>query len=164
MLAVLFVIDLPDLGGREKIEALGVPVRTLISFEGRLSHRPHPEEARSRGLGAISKDGMFAPVFAAHGSRRSLRLLLTMRSYRVYPPSPDTWLFEPRVPLSRQRERACCPSLGMCFPRPLEERDRVRGKYNTFTSAGPPCLRHEWDAGFNSWVWCASGVWFSQSP
>ena len=34
MLAVLFVIDLPDLGGREKIEALGVPVRTLISFEG----------------------------------------------------------------------------------------------------------------------------------
>ena len=56
MLAVLFVIDLPDLGGREKIEALGVPVRTLISFEGRRSHRPHPEEARSRGLSAVSKD------------------------------------------------------------------------------------------------------------
>ena len=32
--AACFVIDLPDLGGRAKIEALGVPVRTLISFEG----------------------------------------------------------------------------------------------------------------------------------
>jgi adenine phosphoribosyltransferase len=29
-----FVIDLPDLGGRAKLEALGVPVRTLISYEG----------------------------------------------------------------------------------------------------------------------------------
>ena len=29
-----FVIDLPDLGGREKLSAMDVPVRTLISFEG----------------------------------------------------------------------------------------------------------------------------------
>jgi adenine phosphoribosyltransferase len=29
-----FVIDLPDLGGAKKIEALGVPVRTLIAFRG----------------------------------------------------------------------------------------------------------------------------------
>jgi adenine phosphoribosyltransferase len=29
-----FVIDLPDLGGAKKIEALGVPVRTLIALEG----------------------------------------------------------------------------------------------------------------------------------
>jgi adenine phosphoribosyltransferase len=29
-----FVIDLPDLGGRAKLEALGVPVRTLVSYEG----------------------------------------------------------------------------------------------------------------------------------
>jgi adenine phosphoribosyltransferase len=29
-----FVIDLPDLGGAKKIEALGVSVRTLIAFEG----------------------------------------------------------------------------------------------------------------------------------
>jgi adenine phosphoribosyltransferase len=29
-----FVIDLPELGGRRKLEALGVPVRTLIEFEG----------------------------------------------------------------------------------------------------------------------------------
>ncbi|MBV9065374.1 MAG: adenine phosphoribosyltransferase [Methylobacteriaceae bacterium] len=29
-----FIIDLPDLGGAKKIEALGVPVRTLITFEG----------------------------------------------------------------------------------------------------------------------------------
>jgi len=34
VVAAVFVIDLPDLGGREKIEALGVPVRTLVSFEG----------------------------------------------------------------------------------------------------------------------------------
>ena len=29
-----FVIDLPDLGGRERLAAMDVPVRTLISFEG----------------------------------------------------------------------------------------------------------------------------------
>src|SRR5512139_1997631 len=32
VIAACFVIDLPDLGGRKKIEALGVPVRTLIAF------------------------------------------------------------------------------------------------------------------------------------
>jgi adenine phosphoribosyltransferase len=34
VVAACFVIDLPELGGRKKIEALGVPVRTLISFDG----------------------------------------------------------------------------------------------------------------------------------
>jgi adenine phosphoribosyltransferase len=34
VLAACFVIDLPDLGGAEKLRALGVPVRTLVSFEG----------------------------------------------------------------------------------------------------------------------------------
>jgi adenine phosphoribosyltransferase len=34
ILAACFVIDLPDLGGRGKLEALGVPVRTLVAFEG----------------------------------------------------------------------------------------------------------------------------------
>ncbi len=34
VVAACFVIDLPDLGGAKKIEALGVPVRTLVSFEG----------------------------------------------------------------------------------------------------------------------------------
>ncbi|RTL82458.1 MAG: adenine phosphoribosyltransferase [Hyphomicrobiales bacterium] len=34
VVAACFVIDLPDLGGARKIEALGVPVRTLVSFEG----------------------------------------------------------------------------------------------------------------------------------
>lgn len=34
VVAACFVIDLPDLGGRKKIEALGVPVRTLMEFEG----------------------------------------------------------------------------------------------------------------------------------
>jgi adenine phosphoribosyltransferase len=34
VVAAVFVIDLPDLGGAKKIEALGVPVRTLIAFEG----------------------------------------------------------------------------------------------------------------------------------
>ena len=29
-----FVIDLPDLGGAKKIEALGVPVSALVAFEG----------------------------------------------------------------------------------------------------------------------------------
>ena len=32
--AACFVIDLPELGGRSRIEALGVPVRTLIAFDG----------------------------------------------------------------------------------------------------------------------------------
>ena len=30
----MFVIDLPDLGGRKKLEDLGVQVRTLVSYEG----------------------------------------------------------------------------------------------------------------------------------
>ncbi|MGH6852236.1 MAG: adenine phosphoribosyltransferase [Methylocella sp.] len=34
VVAACFVIDLPDLGGAEKIKALGVPVRTLMSFGG----------------------------------------------------------------------------------------------------------------------------------
>ena len=34
VVAACFVIDLPDLGGAKKIEALGVPVKTLMSFEG----------------------------------------------------------------------------------------------------------------------------------
>lgn len=34
VIAACFVIDLPDLGGRKRIEALGVPVRTLVEFEG----------------------------------------------------------------------------------------------------------------------------------
>ncbi len=34
VIAACFVIDLPDLGGRKKIESHGVPVRTLIEFEG----------------------------------------------------------------------------------------------------------------------------------
>jgi len=34
IVAACFVIDLPDLGGRRKLEALGVNVRTLVSFEG----------------------------------------------------------------------------------------------------------------------------------
>jgi len=34
VLAACFVIDLPDLGGADKIRKLGVPVRTLFAFEG----------------------------------------------------------------------------------------------------------------------------------
>jgi adenine phosphoribosyltransferase len=34
LVAASFVIDLPDLGGAKKIKAMGVPVRTLISFGG----------------------------------------------------------------------------------------------------------------------------------
>ena len=29
-----FIVDLPDLGGRARLEDMGVPVRTLMSFEG----------------------------------------------------------------------------------------------------------------------------------
>lgn len=36
IVAACFVIDLPDLGGRKKLEELGVPVRTLIEFEGEI--------------------------------------------------------------------------------------------------------------------------------
>jgi adenine phosphoribosyltransferase len=34
VLAACFVIDLPELGGAEKLRQLNVPVRTLVSFEG----------------------------------------------------------------------------------------------------------------------------------
>jgi adenine phosphoribosyltransferase len=34
LLAACFFIDVPDLGGAEKIRKLGVPARTLVSFEG----------------------------------------------------------------------------------------------------------------------------------
>ena len=34
VIAACFVIDLPELGGRAKLEALDVAVRTLIAFEG----------------------------------------------------------------------------------------------------------------------------------
>ena len=34
VVAACFVIDLPDLGGRARIEGLGVPVRTLVEFAG----------------------------------------------------------------------------------------------------------------------------------
>ncbi len=34
VVSACFVIDLPELGGRKKLEALGVEVRTLVSFGG----------------------------------------------------------------------------------------------------------------------------------
>jgi len=34
LIAAAFVIDLPDLAGADRIRALGVPVRTLLAFEG----------------------------------------------------------------------------------------------------------------------------------
>ncbi|MFC0217858.1 adenine phosphoribosyltransferase [Pseudochelatococcus lubricantis] len=34
VVAAVFVVDLPDLGGAEKLRAKGVTVRTLVSFEG----------------------------------------------------------------------------------------------------------------------------------
>src|SRR3954451_12086418 len=34
VLAACFIIDLPELGGAEKIRKLGVPVRTLVAFDG----------------------------------------------------------------------------------------------------------------------------------
>ncbi|MEJ8472698.1 adenine phosphoribosyltransferase [Roseibium algae] len=34
IVAACFIVDLPDLGGRAKLEALNVPVRTLVDFPG----------------------------------------------------------------------------------------------------------------------------------
>jgi adenine phosphoribosyltransferase len=34
VLAACFIIDLPELGGADKLRRLGVPVRTLVGFEG----------------------------------------------------------------------------------------------------------------------------------
>ena len=34
VLAACFIIDLPDLGGADKLRKLGIPVRTLVAFEG----------------------------------------------------------------------------------------------------------------------------------
>lgn len=35
IVAACFVVDLPELGGRQKIRDMGVPVRTLVEFEGK---------------------------------------------------------------------------------------------------------------------------------
>ena len=34
VLAACFIIDLPDLGGADKLRRLNVPVRTLVGYEG----------------------------------------------------------------------------------------------------------------------------------
>jgi len=34
VVAACFIVDLPDLGGAQKLKALNVPVRTLMAFEG----------------------------------------------------------------------------------------------------------------------------------
>jgi len=34
ILAACFIVDLPELGGARRLEALGVPVRTLVAFAG----------------------------------------------------------------------------------------------------------------------------------
>ncbi|WP_405048156.1 adenine phosphoribosyltransferase [Flexibacterium corallicola] len=34
IVAACFIVDLPELDGRSRLEALGVPVRTLVEFEG----------------------------------------------------------------------------------------------------------------------------------
>lgn len=34
IVAAAFVVDLPELGGADKLRALGVPVQTLVAFEG----------------------------------------------------------------------------------------------------------------------------------
>ena len=34
VVAACFIVDLPELGGAEKLRKLGVPVRTLVAFEG----------------------------------------------------------------------------------------------------------------------------------
>jgi adenine phosphoribosyltransferase len=34
IVAACFIVDLPDLGGARKIEALGIPVRALMQFDG----------------------------------------------------------------------------------------------------------------------------------
>ncbi len=44
IVSACFIIDLPDLGGRKKLEALGINVRTLITYRGPLANR-----ARLRG-------------------------------------------------------------------------------------------------------------------
>ncbi len=34
VIAACFIVDLPQLGGAAKLRAMGVPVRTLMAFEG----------------------------------------------------------------------------------------------------------------------------------
>ncbi len=34
IVAACFIVDLPELGGAKKIEKLGIPVRSLMQFEG----------------------------------------------------------------------------------------------------------------------------------
>ena len=46
VVAACFVIDLPDLGGAEKLRKLGVPVQTLIGVRGALGFFPSPRKRR----------------------------------------------------------------------------------------------------------------------
>ncbi len=34
VVAACFIVDLPDLGGADRVRRLGVPVRTLVAFGG----------------------------------------------------------------------------------------------------------------------------------
>ena len=73
VLAACFIIDLPDLGGAEKIRKLGVPVRTLVELRGALT----PAVARSAmlrrapGSAEAASDELSRPISSRNSSSRN---------------------------------------------------------------------------------------------
>ena len=55
VVAACFVIDLPELGGAAKLRAMGVPVRTLMAFDGQIG-----QAAYSASKAAVA--GMTLPI------------------------------------------------------------------------------------------------------
>ncbi len=71
VLAACFVIDLPELGGADKLRKMDVPVRTLISFEGirRAAPRRHTASViQYAGSGTAGRTGSPAYVGAVESA------------------------------------------------------------------------------------------------
>ena len=80
VVAACFVIDLPDLGGADKIRALGVPVRTLDELSGALTNSPTPLPLRRRimymimsNFGGGNESGQSAADRSHHGAGQGTR-------------------------------------------------------------------------------------------
>ncbi len=103
VVAACFIIDLPDLGGADKLRAMDVPVRTLMAFEGLSS-----QSTLSPRLPCVRGDDNVRPPrrLAATASAARAPSAGARRGYRAFLP-----LFQPFTFLERQ---AVQPMRGPC--------------------------------------------------